>query len=377
MARHSIYAMKLKHLYDLYDSYESEKKLQYFTDGGPFAIYGAGKAGIKMAEALKVQFGVIPLAYIDRKAEEAYYIDNIPVYSVDKCFALLGDIPVGVAVETYFTGEEKEKINKNLISAGFSKINNILTPDPYPTAFLYLSKIDRKKTISVIDMLHDNASKEQYYSYIYSRAWKTIFYALTYPPSSGYCATDLFRLGEKDHALDCGGYDGDTVRQLIQNYPKLRYITVFEPDQNSYKKIQNLFQNVSEDIRIVPKAVSNTNGPVGFISLNSVASRVDYRSNDKIISCRIDDTEFDMPPSFIKMDVEGAELDALYGARETIVKYHPILAISLYHKAPDIYEIPLFVRELYPDYRLFVRKNEPAHASFDFNMFAIPPERLL
>jgi hypothetical protein len=86
---------------------------------------------------------------------------------------------------------------------------------------------------------------------------------------------------------------------------------------------------------------------------------------------------FDAPPGFIKMDIEGAELDALKGAENTIRRYRPILAVCLYHRAEDIYEIPIFVKGICPDYRLFTRKNCWNYATNDFQMFAVPPERLL
>ena len=59
--------------------------------------------------------------------------------------------------------------------------------------------------------------------------------------------------------------------------------------------------------------------------------------------------------TFIKLDVEGAELRTLMGAAETIKKYKPRLAISIYHKPEDIYEIPLLLMEYRPDYRFYIR----------------------
>lgn len=59
--------------------------------------------------------------------------------------------------------------------------------------------------------------------------------------------------------------------------------------------------------------------------------------------------------TFIKMDIEGAEMDALKGAEQTIRKYKPKLAISIYHEENDFWEIPLLIKSFVPEYQFYVR----------------------
>ena len=60
-------------------------------------------------------------------------------------------------------------------------------------------------------------------------------------------------------------------------------------------------------------------------------------------------------PSFVKMDIEGAEMGALQGAAALISRHQPKLAISVYHHASDLWELPALIQRLNPGYRLFVR----------------------
>lgn len=74
--------------------------------------------------------------------------------------------------------------------------------------------------------------------------------------------------------------------------------------------------------------------------------------------------------TYIKMDIEGAEAAALYGAKDTIARMHPRLAVSIYHKPEDIYELPEIILGYYPHYRLYLR-----HYSFSYYdtvLYAIP-----
>lgn len=72
-------------------------------------------------------------------------------------------------------------------------------------------------------------------------------------------------------------------------------------------------------------------------------------------------------PDFIKMDIEGSELDALKGAKNILIKKRPKLAICLYHKNQDMWEIPLYLKEIVPDYNFYCKKSHPIH---EFILFA-------
>jgi len=84
-----------------------------------------------------------------------------------------------------------------------------------------------------------------------------------------------------------------------------------------------------------------------------MSSKIDSNGEDVIKIDAIDN--YKIPASFIKMDIEGSEYEALIGAKDTISKYHPKLAISLYHKPEDLIQIPYYIKSLCPEYRFYLR----------------------
>jgi FkbM family methyltransferase len=108
---------------------------------------------------------------------------------------------------------------------------------------------------------------------------------------------------------------------------------------------------------IFPCGVHSKTEKLRFTVSNDAPStaKIDVNGDDIIQCVAIDDVLQGFNPTFIKMDIEGAELEALKGARRTIAENHPQLAICVYHSLSDLWEIPLFIRSLYKGYRFYLR----------------------
>ena len=89
----------------------------------------------------------------------------------------------------------------------------------------------------------------------------------------------------------------------------------------------------------------------------------------------LDELIRDDAPTFIKMDIEGVEPDALAGARGIIQRHLPVLAVSLYHRQEHLWQLPLLVRSLAADYQLFLRRY--SDDCWEQVLYAIPPSRLV
>ena len=105
---------------------------------------------------------------------------------------------------------------------------------------------------------------------------------------------------------------------------------------------------------MIKKGLFDKDGTISFMSQDGEGSLICEEGTEKIDICKIDTEASDA--TFIKMDIEGAELKALMGAKETIVKNKPKLAISIYHKPEDIIEIPKYLKTLVPEYKFYLRQ---------------------
>ena len=162
---------------------------------------------------------------------------------------------------------------------------------------------------------------------------------------------------ENEVFVDAGCYNCDTSLQFRDwchdNYER---IYAFEPDPSNYLNCKEIIiDSKIEKIELLNAGVWCKKDFLHFNSEGSTASSLleDGANNVDVVS--LDDVLDGHRVTFIKMDVEGAELQALKGARNSIITYRPRLAICIYHKPADILEIPLYLQSLVSDYKFYIR----------------------
>ena len=156
--------------------------------------------------------------------------------------------------------------------------------------------------------------------------------------------------------IDGGAFDGKTCTDFIDWYgTEYKRIVAFEPSRYSAITCQKRIQdNHIERIELIPKGLYSENTILRFAH-KAAGSKVVNDGTDTIEVTSIDKVLNGERATFIKLDVEGCELEALKGAQMTIQKYRPKLAICIYHKPENIYEIPLYILSLVPEYRFYIR----------------------
>jgi hypothetical protein len=139
--------------------------------------------------------------------------------------------------------------------------------------------------------------------------------------------------------------------------------------------IESLDAGLQERIEIHACAVGRMRKIVRFEETGTIDSKVCTQGGAEVECVPLDEMFAQTPVSMIKMDIEGAEYDALLGARQVIQRDRPVLAICIYHTQSDIWRIPLLVREMVPEYRLYLRAYEGD--GFQTVMYAVPPHRVI
>lgn len=185
----------------------------------------------------------------------------------------------------------------------------------------------------------------------------------------------------KEHALvDCGAYDGDTAIEFLKflgDQGEKGEVYAFEPERNSYELLLKTVEKNRYPITCYPNAVGEKHGYVNFSS-NGMGSKIDLDSGEEMVEAvRGDEILKGKPISFVKMDLEGGEADALRGMKDTIVENQPFLAICVYHKIDDIITLPglitSFVKLMGADYRYYLRHHSTS--SIETVFYAVPQKK--
>ena len=170
--------------------------------------------------------------------------------------------------------------------------------------------------------------------------------------------------------VDCGCFDGsDSIRFSTLTNGNYSKIIAFEPDPLCFKKCElNLRKSNIQRIDLIQSGISNKTGSAILVAsanggsyLSNIydtvsASIVQPSANPEAISTiALDDMAINTKVGMIKMDIEGAEYDALCGASKTIKRDKPVLAICVYHRKGDMLAIMDLLHSLVPEYRFWLR----------------------
>jgi len=210
------------------------------------------------------------------------------------------------------------------------------------------------------ELFSDERSKDIFDACMNYRAYRTRIPNHLFSETDQYFVEGIVSLSNNEVFVDCGAFIGDTIQQVVDLARKKRItdysIIAFEPSRRNVRLIQKFFKN-NNNMVLIDKGISDCEKKVYFEEGGS-RSRITNKNIGKdnyIETTSLDSISQCQNATFIKMDIEGAELSALQGAKNIIQRNRPKLAICIYHSNEDMVTIPQYIHSLVPEYKLYVR----------------------
>jgi len=360
----------------------SDYKFQTREINKPIIIYGAGSLG-KMAKDFFSYLNIPFLYVVDQKAsqykgdecwENIEIISPDDVSEKDKKNSLL---VICVVTTPLIALRDELKNNGWKDIAFFYDISeNYRHQHPLNNGW-FLGKLngnDKKSIKTVFSFLADDISQAFYVQFL---AWRKLriellFNNLEINNDNRFFISEITdKIRENEIFVDCGAHKGSVIEKflkLVNN--KYEAVWAIEPDNLSFEILKTGLTNLL-NFKIIKCALSDKKGKEKFYQGFGFASKLSEYGNDIVNAITLDSLNVDA--TFIKMHLEGGELKAIIGAQQTIKKNRPILAITLYHNRDGAWQTPLFLMNLFENYKFYFRLH--SWAGTGAVLYAIPKER--
>lgn len=347
-------------------------------------LFGAGALGRLVLQGLQ-QAGIKPIAFADNN-ERLWHteIGGVPVVPPSTLSDRYRDS--ACIVVTVYNGSPVRRQLKALgckhvapVAALFWKYGEIFTPNLGIELPHKLSAYD-EEIRACHEILADEASQCELSGQLEWRYWLNEDALPPHlDPKGTYFPTDLITPSEQEVFVDCGSFQGDLFPSFTAHWNgRFRHIFAFEPDPQNLEGLAKTAKSMglTDRVTAMPYAVSDESGTVSFASTGTMGSKIVEGGEQSISvqSRKLDDISWPMAPTYVKMDIEGAEPHALAGASNLLRRHHPILAVCTYHRSEHLWRMPNIIRSIAPDYNLFLRRY--AEDCWEGVCYAIPNDRL-
>lgn len=189
-----------------------------------------------------------------------------------------------------------------------------------------------------------------------------------------YFDSGIIRLQENEVFVDGGALNLSTSIRFAEECRKNKVrsfkIHAFEPDSVSYQRSLKIQKTIPDiDLELYCAGLWSKDTTLHFEATGNGSACITQQETSAAITAVALDNCISDQVTLIKMDIEGAELEALKGSREIIKAYKPKLAICVYHKKEDLIEIPAYIKELVPEYKLYIRHY--SNAEYETVLYAV------
>lgn len=208
---------------------------------------------------------------------------------------------------------------------------------------------------SVKSMLCDEKSRQTYKNVISFKLTGEMHYLTDCEMPRDEAYENILHLTDDEIYSDLGAFNGDTVEEFLSHVTSYRKIYAAEPDRKNFAKLQKNTKNLA-NISLLNVCISDSDGEILFSSDGGRNGKADEKGIF-VESLTVDSIIGENDVTYIKFDVEGLEKEAIEGAKKTISRLKPKMLVSCYHRSEDIFTLPLLVKSIRDDYKVFIRHN--------------------
>lgn len=318
----------------------------------PVFIYGMGDGAEKILRAFD-EYGITAAGFFaSDEFVRGHYFKGHLVHTLSQIENLIDDFIIVLAF-----GAGYESLYRRISEMAMRHI--LLAPDvPVVGEGLFTYEYcmaNAEKIQKVYDLLADDVSKQTYADIINFRISGKIEYLHGCTVEKSSIWQDIIPLTNAERYIDMGAYNGDTVIELAElTKGRYEHIYALEPDTRNFRKLTKNTEGM-ENITLVNAAAWNENADLTFSDRSGRNSKLTDGSGVKLKTVRgVTGDSLCPNATLIKMDVEGAESEALEGCKSSL-KSGSMLICALYHRNGDIFELPLKVQEINPELKLYIR----------------------
>ena len=331
----------------------------------PVVLCGTGRLGRITLAGLR-RAGVDPVAIADNDARvQGTRLDGKEVLSVTDAVHRFAQ--EAVFVTTIYTARP---LRDQLTSLGARVASSRALFFNHPEEFLPHGSIqwpsgilgDASNVLSGLSAWSNEASRDEYAAQINWQLLRTTEMPSWLPAAETYFPEGLIRLSDQESVVDCGAFDGDTLRAVIDRTGgRFDSFLALEPDPGNHSKLSAFVAGLPAELRsrITTRqiAVHSERATLRFESGDGAGSNLTEAGDLEVQAEKLDELLADSVPTFLKMDIEGAEPLAISGARTTLSRHAPTLAVCLYHRREHLWQVPRLILNANPRYRLSLRRH--------------------
>lgn len=331
----------------------------------PLVLCGAGRLGRIMLRGLRNVGGDVLTFADNNRRLHGRRVDDCDVVTVEEAAARHGRD--AVFVTAIYTARP---LREQLAALGVPVVSSRAVFFQHPAEFLPHASIDwpssiAEQTRDIVEGLSywaDDASRSEYVAQIAWHSLASTKVPLWLPAEQTYFPEGVVRLTDHEVFVDCGAFDGDTLRAFLSRKgDQFERLIAFEPDPTNFEALESYIAGLPlstrERIDVRRVAVHSGRDTLRFASADGAGSAVAVAGDVEVEADSLDNLLAGIAPTFVKMDIEGAEPNAIRGAAATFRAHPPTLAICLYHARDHLWLLPRAIRSANPSYDIFLRRH--------------------